>query len=1658
MLCSLLTLDCDNGAKLSKSIFKCIAAKSLEYLLQQLPALTSSISMLSNLMDVALVESSLTSFVGLHFLEKRCAYLQQRCMESNMNPQMYFQVAKKLGVISKVNEKEESRKAMASELNGMSNKPLDLCIKALELNGDNLNFAYNWLLDKSDAFVANGGLKNNTGERNPRMEAAISLCQTSQFPTWLCEKALELCEEDVNKAFHWLEEQPGEGQGSNGQRYEKLYKENERSDKADESESSRKAAFDDSAAIDDMAENDAPIADSSDVGAESTADEKNAKIECQRREGAPCVTLKRCDKTTSSGMIVNHGSKRSTLRTTEGRPGIVVDRRKNQAMVRFMDVETGQCHCEEIPLSQLKHHEKMYDTPICSPEDVCELFEKSLKLLCIRYCRGSIIHLLSNVGSSLALKDAVVSEEATKSLSKLRQDFRERNIADLEVVHDESSHDDGATVGVESSHAATASVSPPVELDETQIVMLVSMGFPDNAVRQALIASNNNMQRAVELLMDPSFISASAEVQQSIPGDEGEGSGTEDDEAAMLAAAIAMSTNVECGSSEPSTHEQTEGGNEAADRSGSMEEDIGGLASSTDAVAESFEAVNQEKTGGGSAVDFAERSLLEVKDLVEAIDVESSPQAASACALIHIVKLIASTERALTKAKLDADSLVGKLRKLMAFVLKQEVNEDDKPLSAVLVEECITHLIQSTQQGRKKTKKFESLHPYYRRSSYGGSASFPGARALRITFDPRCGTSGEQAAHLLFFSDENCTHQIARFSGNTGWRPFIVEAGTVYFRFQSRENDNSWGYSFEVAPITGLQWVNEKELFTAASLEWACYVLDFLLNEGLELGIGAAVHKPQIFDALVRYLCFPGAPYKGRVVSLLLQLLQSPDLFPADGRPNLQLLEGVGQIVTERCTADLADPACMPSSALQALVELEATRRKVKKYYDELDMEGVEAAKELPVAECVRNLIENSGQRDAILPVVSHAHDLVPEIQADLTLSEAPSCMLELLEMMRCFKTGGRFSNAVLTEAYLHNMNSQVEESNHPHPCGSTSGTVEFRYAQSIELVHDGRSMLGRGATFELQCRSHEDNDKGERTWTKVSQELKPGTLLLLDTDMVKWKITYTGKPSDALWGWRMMFRATALKPAYIKHQLPDTDDVNRDLVGLMAGWDVDGKADEELTQWVNRAASSFQLPPDICGSMLVCTTSIKLSKNEHLRLQELSGRSAHNLGLRYSLIRAFNRRLKHLLNLVDLSKADFHWSIAAAVQNASHLIFADVKQKYIRAALRATSHRVIRPPARRHRTDVTIDRVGEAQQSNLSGAVDPLRNRGVFVQLYNELRDWHPAHLRREGQAFRVKFVREEGIDAGGPYRECLNEAVEDLFSPRLSLFLKTPNAENEGGVGYIPNSKCATPTHTKMYEFVGKLMGISLRSDGCFGFDFPPLIWKLLVGATPNRDDLALIDQAGMQILDRLSTGEFSVDGQDLYFVTKASSGDEVELFRHGKSTPVDVSNKDQYCKLVEEFKLREFDSTVQAMRRGFITIVPERVLGLTLWHELEDLVVGSSEIDIAVLKAHTQYNSRRFEASATVKHFWTVLESFTNDERAMFVRFTWGRSRLPRSGRWENQFTIVKCGTDTDRLPVAHTCFFQLDLPPYETEDDLRMKLLLAINDGAGSMMIV
>jgi len=134
---------------------------------------------------------------------------------------------------------------------------------------------------------------------------------------------------------------------------------------------------------------------------------------------------------------------------------------------------------------------------------------------------------------------------------------------------------------------------------------------------------------------------------------------------------------------------------------------------------------------------------------------------------------------------------------------------------------------------------------------------------------------------------------------------------------------------------------------------------------------------------------------------------------------------------------------------------------------------------------------------------------------------------------------------------------------------------------------------------------------------------------------------------------------------------------------------------------------------------------------------------------------------------------------------------------------------------------------------------------------------------------------------------------------------------------------------------------------------------------------------------------------------------------------------------------------------MRKGLNNIVSANLLSLFSWYDLEILTCGTPDINLETLRKHTIYRGINVH-SPLIRNFWRALDSFNNLERQMFLRFTWGRSRLPISeSDWNQQFMIRPLKTNDDtHLPISHTCFFSLDLPTYSTYKVLRKKILYAI----------
>lgn len=77
----------------------------------------------------------------------------------------------------------------------------------------------------------------------------------------------------------------------------------------------------------------------------------------------------------------------------------------------------------------------------------------------------------------------------------------------------------------------------------------------------------------------------------------------------------------------------------------------------------------------------------------------------------------------------------------------------------------------------------------------------------------------------------------------------------------------------------------------------------------------------------------------------------------------------------------------------------------------------------------------------------------------------------------------------------------------------------------------------------------------------------------------------------------------------------------------------------------------------------------------------------------------------------------------------------------------------------------------------------------------------------------------------------------------------------------------------------------------------------------------------------------------------------------------------------------------------------VIPAPLLSLFAGHELETMVCGSPDIPLTLLKSVATYKGVEAQ-SPLIRWFWEVMEEFSNPERSLFLRFVWGRTRLPRT----------------------------------------------------------
>lgn len=325
------------------------------------------------------------------------------------------------------------------------------------------------------------------------------------------------------------------------------------------------------------------------------------------------------------------------------------------------------------------------------------------------------------------------------------------------------------------------------------------------------------------------------------------------------------------------------------------------------------------------------------------------------------------------------------------------------------------------------------------------------------------------------------------------------------------------------------------------------------------------------------------------------------------------------------------------------------------------------------------------------------------------------------------------------------------------------------------------------------------------------------------------------------------------------------------------------------------------------------------------------------------------------------------------------------------------------------------------------------------------------------------VRYVGEDGVDAGGLTKDLFAELSNQLLHSDRGLFRQVKEGgETRYTFSRASRAECGSgdkeaTLRKRSWRFAGTLMGKALMERSLMNLPLTSMVWHHFAQqSTTSLEDLRRIDPELCRSLDWMRKN--SVEGVlfETFSVRLESSDGAiiVPLIPHGERTDVTDKNKDEYIKLLVRWHTKgKIEIALNEMMSGFSSVVPPHLVRVFNPEELSELVNGESLVDTAALRRTCAYSGGINDDSVLATWFWLLVESMNPDERSLLLLFVTGSSKMPLDG-FDPPFNIeLNNHADARTLPVAHTCFNQLVLPPYDDFDVMSRKVFQAIEETQG-----
>lgn len=330
-----------------------------------------------------------------------------------------------------------------------------------------------------------------------------------------------------------------------------------------------------------------------------------------------------------------------------------------------------------------------------------------------------------------------------------------------------------------------------------------------------------------------------------------------------------------------------------------------------------------------------------------------------------------------------------------------------------------------------------------------------------------------------------------------------------------------------------------------------------------------------------------------------------------------------------------------------------------------------------------------------------------------------------------------------------------------------------------------------------------------------------------------------------------------------------------------------------------------------------------------------------------------------------------------------------------------------------------------------------------------------------------KVTFAGEPGLDMGGLTKEWFLLLIRRIFRPEYGMF-----TYNEKSRTYWFSKTCVD--NDSEFNLVGVLMGLAVYNSIILDIRFPPCCYKKLLSpaVVPFHNPNATVGIASLGLQDLMETmpdlgrglkelleyeGDVEEDLCQTFQISYTIFGEVIthNLKPKGDKIPVTKENRQEYVNLYVDYLLnKSIYQQFASFYHGFHSVCASNALIMLRSEEVEMLVCGNPELDMDALRKVTVYDGYT-KNDSVVRYFWDVVLSFSLELKKKLLLFATGSDRVPIGGMGEMEFKIIRMEVahSTSMLPMSHTCFNQLILPPYKNRKILKQKLTIAISNAEG-----